>query len=101
MLAYLLDGGYQNTILDGWGGWLCVLISGLALIGSVYAIIRQARQGESTSWNIPLARRGEVYDLAQSDEGLARMLTEPTDIGRARVVRASRVVRAPRAPGTV
>jgi RimJ/RimL family protein N-acetyltransferase len=65
--------------LGNWGSWLGAFIAGIALVASSYAIVIQARQGESSSWNIALGRLGELYDSAQNEPHLARILTEPTD----------------------
>lgn len=65
--------------LEGWGSWLGAFISCIALVISSYAILIQARQGESTSWNIALGRLGELYDVAYKDARLASFIAEPSD----------------------
>jgi len=65
--------------LGNWGSWLGAFIAGIALVASSYAIVIQARQGESASWNIALGRLGELYDMAQNESNLAIIITEPTD----------------------
>jgi RimJ/RimL family protein N-acetyltransferase len=69
----------HESQLDAWGSWLGAFIAGIALVASGYAIVVQARHGESTSWNIALGRLGELYDNAFADPRLARMLTEAPD----------------------
>lgn len=67
------------------GYWGCVatfsgvVIAGIALIGTIYAVVLQAKGGEITSWNIALTRLGEVYDYIQADKGLSKILTELPD----------------------
>jgi RimJ/RimL family protein N-acetyltransferase len=70
----------HESQLDAWGSWLGAFIAGIALVASGYAIVVQARHGESTSWNIALGRLGELYDNAFADPRLARMLTEAPDL---------------------
>ncbi len=69
----------HESQLEGWGSWLGAFIAGIALVASGYAIVVQARHGESTSWSIALGRLGELYDNAYADPRLARMLTEEPD----------------------
>lgn len=76
----------QAENLEGWGSWLGAFIAGIALVASAYAIVIQARQGESTSWNIALGRLGELYDLAHEDPRLASIITEPSDPHGNRIV---------------
>jgi hypothetical protein len=54
----------HESQLEGWGSWLGAFIAGIALVASGYAIVVQARHGESTSWSIALGRLGELYDNA-------------------------------------
>jgi RimJ/RimL family protein N-acetyltransferase len=79
-LAIVIGQRLKPQDLSNWGGWLNTFVAGLALVGSVCAIVMQARQGESSSWNIALARLGQVYDLAQSNERLARVMAESPDL---------------------
>lgn len=65
--------------LEGWGSWIGAFIAGIALVASAYAILIQARQGESTSWNIALGRLGELYDAAYKDPKLAAIIAEDSD----------------------
>jgi|GEM_PF-2447191 len=65
--------------LDGWGSWLGVFIAGIALVASAYAVMIQARQGESGAWNIALSRLGEIYDSALSEEWMCDILSEEVD----------------------
>jgi RimJ/RimL family protein N-acetyltransferase len=65
--------------LGSWGSWLGSFIAGIALVASGYALVVQARHGESTSWNIALGRLGAIYDLAYKDPRLAKFLTEKSD----------------------
>jgi RimJ/RimL family protein N-acetyltransferase len=65
--------------LGSWGSWLGAFIAGIALVASGYALVVQARHGESTSWNIALGRLGEIYDLAYKDPRLAQFLNEKSD----------------------
>ncbi|MBA3354127.1 MAG: GNAT family N-acetyltransferase [Blastocatellia bacterium] len=64
---------------DSWGGWLGTFIAGIALVASAYAIVIQARQGESVSWNIALSRLGEIYDQAFPNQRLASIISQPSD----------------------
>jgi RimJ/RimL family protein N-acetyltransferase len=72
--------------LEGWGSWLGAFIAGIALVASAYAIVIQARQGESTSWNIALGRLGELYDAAHKDPRLASIIAESSDPHGNRVI---------------
>ena len=72
--------------LESWGNWLGAFIASIALVTSAYAIVIQARQGESKSWNIALGRLGELYDLAHKDPRLASIITEPSDPHGSRIV---------------
>lgn len=65
--------------MEGWGSWVGAFIAGIALVASAYAIVTQARQGESTSWNIALGRLGELYDAAYNNPRLASIITESSD----------------------
>lgn len=65
--------------LSSWGQWIGAFIAGIAMVASAYAIILQARHGEAASWSVALSRLGEIYDQAQQDETLARLLTERID----------------------
>jgi len=65
--------------MGAWGDWLGAFIAGLALVGSAYAIVIQAKHGENASWNIALARLGQIYDEAQKSETYSRVLTEEPD----------------------
>ena len=72
--------------LEGWGSWIGAFMAGIALVASAYAIVIQARQGESTSWNIALGRLGELYDAAHSDPRLASIITESSDPSGRRII---------------
>lgn len=69
----------HESQLEAWGSWVGAFIAGIALVASGYAIVVQARHGESTSWSIALGRLGELYDNAYADPKLARILTETPD----------------------
>lgn len=62
-----------------WGDWIGAFVAGIALSISAYAILIQAKQGESASWNIALSRLGEIYDQALNDPALAALITESAD----------------------
>ena len=62
--------------LAAWGQWVGTFVASLALLGTVYAVITQVRQSETTSWSIALSRLGELYDLALIHSDLAQMLAE-------------------------
>lgn len=65
--------------LEGWGSWLGAFIAGIALVASAYAVMIQARQGESGAWNIALSRLGEIYDSALSEPWKCQILAEESD----------------------
>ena len=81
--------------LDGWGSWLGAFIAGIALVASAYAIVIQARQGESMSWNIALGRLGELYDLAHKDPRLASIIVESSDPHGIRIIDADHISPTP------
>lgn len=62
--------------LGGWGAWSGLFVSGLALLGTSYAVILQTRNVETTSWSIALSRLGTLYDLALANSDFAQILTE-------------------------
>jgi RimJ/RimL family protein N-acetyltransferase len=78
-IAIALGSHFKPQDLGNWGSWVGAFIAGIALVASSYAVIQQSRHGESTSWNIALNRLGEIYDVAQNNERLARIITEPVD----------------------
>jgi RimJ/RimL family protein N-acetyltransferase len=65
--------------LSSWGQWIGAFIAGIALVASSYAILIQARQGESVSWNIALSRLGEIYDQACNNSRLATIINQTPD----------------------
>lgn len=62
-----------------WGQWIGSFIAAIALLGSAYAVILQARQGESVGWNIALTRLGEIYDQATNNTRLATIINQASD----------------------
>lgn len=79
IISVALGVGLRESQMEAWGSWLGAFIAGIALVASGYAIVVQARQGESTSWNIALGRLGELYDNAYTDPKLAQILVEAPD----------------------
>lgn len=69
----------SDSQLDKWGQWISASIAALALLGSSYAVVLQARQGESSGWNIALSRLGEIYDQACNNTRLATIINQPSD----------------------
>lgn len=78
-VSILIGVGLQESQLSAWGSWVGAFIAGIAMIASGYAILIQARHGESASWNIALGRLGEIYDQAYGNDRLSEILTEQTD----------------------
>lgn len=74
--AWLFALNQNFTAMTAWGEWIGTFVASLALLGTVYAVIAQVRQGETTSWNIALSRLGELYDLCLVYSDLAQMLAE-------------------------
>ncbi len=70
----------SETQLGNWGQWSGAFIAGIALVTSSYAILIQARQGESVGWNIALSRLGEIYDQAHINPRLAEIICQPSDL---------------------
>ncbi len=64
--------------MSGWGSWVGIFVSGLALLGTSYAVLTQIRQSETTSWSIALSRLGQLYDQALVNSDYAQMLVEPS-----------------------
>ena len=62
-----------------WGQWIGSFIAAIALLGSAFAVILQARQGESVGWNIALTRLGEIYDQATTNTRLATIINQASD----------------------
>lgn len=70
---------FNESQLGNWGSWIGAFMAGIAMAATSYAIILQARHGESASWAIALSRLGDLYDQAYQDEVLAKFLAEPSD----------------------
>lgn len=78
-ISILIGISLQESQLSAWGSWVGAFITGIAMVASGYAILIQARHGESASWNIALGRLGEIYDQAFCNPRLAEILTESSD----------------------
>lgn len=79
LIAWIFGLRLTESALSSWGQWFGAFVAGVAMVATAYAIILQARHGESASWSIALSRLGELYDKAQEDERLSRLLLEPAD----------------------
>jgi GNAT superfamily N-acetyltransferase len=65
--------------IANWGTWIGAFVAGIAMVASSYALVLQAKHGESASWAIALSRLGQLYDQAYQDEELAEILVESSD----------------------